>query len=137
MQGYYTYLNVSNIVVGVENDTNFECAATLVTDRLRVVSQIGGGNFYRRKSVNCHVGMYVHKAAHLKLISQPTTMLETFIIRNETVTELDVVIQFSFIYLMTTLLSALKIDNLKFFLNFEYKYRFVNCIKFIQNLKVR
>jgi hypothetical protein len=64
-------------------------------------------------------------------------MLETFIIRNETVTELDMVIQFSFIYLMTTLLSALKIDNLKFFLNFEYKYRFVNCIKFIQNLKVR
>jgi hypothetical protein len=49
-------INVSNILVGVENHTSFGCAASLVTDTL--VSQIGGGiggSFYRRKSVNCHV----------------------------------------------------------------------------------
>jgi hypothetical protein len=47
-------------IVGVENHTNF--AASLVRDRL--VSQIGGGiggSFYRRKSVSCHVGMYVKR----------------------------------------------------------------------------
>jgi hypothetical protein len=63
-------MNVSNIAVGVINHTNFGCAASLVTCRL--ISQIGGGiggSFYRRKSINCHVGMYVHKAAHLKLIA--------------------------------------------------------------------
>jgi hypothetical protein len=72
-------MDVSGIVVGVENHTNFGCAASLITDR----SQIGsgtGGSFYRRKSVSCHVGMYVYKAAHLKLIAQPTTMSETFVI---------------------------------------------------------
>jgi hypothetical protein len=49
-------INVSNILVGVENHTSFGCAASLVTDTL--VSQIDGGiggSFYRRKSVNCHV----------------------------------------------------------------------------------
>jgi uncharacterized protein (DUF486 family) len=72
-------ISVSNIIVGVENHTNFGCAASLVTGRL--VSQIGGGingSFYCWKFVNCHVGMYVYKAAHLKLIVQTTTMLGTF-----------------------------------------------------------
>jgi hypothetical protein len=44
------------IAVGVENHTHFGCA----TEKL--VSQIGGGIdgiFHRRKSVNCHVGMYM------------------------------------------------------------------------------
>jgi hypothetical protein len=43
------------MAVGIENHTNFGCAASLVTDRLE--SQIGdgiGGSFYRRKCVNCH-----------------------------------------------------------------------------------
>jgi hypothetical protein len=55
---YRIVINVSNIIVGVKNHTNF--AASLV--RYRLVSQIGGGisgSFYRRKSVSCHVGMYV------------------------------------------------------------------------------
>jgi hypothetical protein len=53
------------------------------TEYSTYVSQIGAGigsSFYCWKCVNCHVGMYVYKAAHLKLIIQPTTMLETFII---------------------------------------------------------
>jgi hypothetical protein len=48
---YRVIINISNIV-GVENQINFGCAASLVTDRL--VSHVGGGNggsFYRRKSV--------------------------------------------------------------------------------------
>jgi H2-forming N5,N10-methylenetetrahydromethanopterin dehydrogenase-like enzyme len=69
-------INVSNILVGVENHTSFGCAASLVTDTLVSVAVLA----VVFTAGNLSTVMYVYKVVHLKLIAQPTTMLETFII---------------------------------------------------------